>query len=81
MIPLKLTKLCKLTPNMENNMKKISLILIMIGLIPLLQACASGFKERTAPCPPTASLSSNPCNPLPINMAESSIEEILNILI
>lgn len=41
----------------------------------MIQGCATGFKERKAPCPPTASLSSNPCDPLPINIASALINK------
>ena len=61
-------------------MKKILLILTMVCLTPLLSGCATGFKERKAPCPPTASLSSNPCDPLPINIAKSSVEQIIKAM-
>jgi hypothetical protein len=39
----------------------------------LLGGCAHGFSERTAPCPPSASLNDNPCQHLPINIARQNI--------
>jgi len=58
-------------------MKKFITILIILCAAPSLQGCAHGFTERNAPCPPTASLSSNPCDPLPINVATLSTDELI----
>lgn len=48
-------------------------MLILFCLTPMiaLGGCASPYKEKKAPCAniKTASLSSNPCDPLPINVA------------
>lgn len=62
-------------------MKKLIVTLIIISATPLLQGCSHGFTERKAPCPPTASLSSNPCDPLPINVANLTTDELLKEII
>ena len=51
-------------------MKKILTITCLISAL-ALGGCASHYKEKKAPCGngKTASLSSNPCDPLPINIA------------
>lgn len=51
-------------------MKKILTIGFLISSL-TLGGCASQYKEKKAPCGngKTASLSSNPCDPLPINVA------------
>lgn len=53
-------------------MKTILTVSLFITAALALQGCASGFKERKAPCSPTASLAENPCDPLPINIAFSA---------
>lgn len=53
---------------MKTHMK----ILVMMVSFLILSGCSTTFKERKAPCPPTASLSTNPCNPLPVNVAQYS---------
>lgn len=56
-------------------MKKfINISLLTITLLGL-SGCASNFIERKAPCPPSASLSQNPCNPMPINLAEIKVKD------
>jgi hypothetical protein len=62
-------------------MKKLIAIITLISATSLLQGCSHGFTERSAPCPPTASLSSNPCDPLPINIASSTTDELLKKII
>ena len=59
-------------------MKKLITIVTLISATSLLQGCSHGFTERSAPCPPTASLSSNPCDPLPINIAHLTADDLLN---
>jgi len=49
-------------------MKLQNIALIIIASIGLA-GCGTTFKERKAPCPPTASLSKNPCDTIPINFA------------
>lgn len=51
-------------------MKKLLTIACIISALSL-GGCASQYKEKKAPCGngKTASLSSNPCDPLPINVA------------
>lgn len=51
-------------------MKKFLTITCLISAL-ALGGCASQYKEKKAPCgdSKTASLSSNPCDPLPINVA------------
>lgn len=51
-------------------MKKILSIACMISAL-TLGGCASQYKEKKAPCGDvkTGSLSSNPCDPFPINVA------------
>ena len=51
-------------------MKKLLTIACVISAFSL-GGCASQYKEKKAPCgnAKTASLSSNPCDPLPINVA------------
>ncbi len=34
-----------------------------------LSGCSTSYKERKAPCPPSASLSKNPCKHIPLNLA------------
>lgn len=49
------------------------LILLSLLAIPALAlgGCSSlQYNEKKAPCPPSASMSKNPCNHIPINMAE-----------
>jgi len=47
--------------------------LIILSLLTLpafaMTGCSSTYKERKAPCPPSASLSHDPCNHIPLNMA------------
>lgn len=50
-----------------------TLTLIAVSAI-ALSGCSHGFTERKAPCPPTAYIGKNPCNPIPINMALSNVE-------
>jgi hypothetical protein len=50
-------------------MKTFNLLAILICVTLGLSACSTPYKEREAPCPPTASLSKNPCNAIPINFA------------
>ena len=49
-------------------MKPSLIILTAFLSMSVLNGC-SHYSERKAPCPATASLSKNPCNPLPINVA------------
>lgn len=51
------------------------LILLSLFVLPALAlgGCSSlPYNEKKAPCPPSASISKNPCNHIPINMAEIS---------
>lgn len=50
-------------------MRTLTLLSIIILSSLALSGCVSGFSERKAPCPPSASLSKNPCNHIPINIA------------
>lgn len=52
-------------------MKRIFLTSLIAIPVLVLSGCSSfQYNEKKAPCPPTASTSENPCNPLPINVAE-----------
>ena len=58
-------------------MKKILTITCLISAL-ALGGCASHYKEKKAPCGngKTASLSSNPCDPLPINVAMVETKDV-----
>lgn len=74
MIPLWRVNQCKQTTK-EKTVKKILTIGFLISSI-TLGGCATQYKEKKAPCGngKTASLSSNPCDPLPINVADFEIK-------
>lgn len=57
-------------------MKKLLTFTCLISAL-TLGGCATQYKEKKAPCGDgkTASLSSNPCDPLPINVAFSNFIE------
>ncbi len=52
--------------------KHLKLCLLIVPLLSI--AACSHHQERKAPCPQTAGISTNPCNPLPINVAELHIQ-------
>lgn len=54
---------------MKTNLR---LIIASLALI-AVAGCSHGISERKAPCPPSASLSKNPCDHIPINLAEIDI--------
>jgi len=54
---------------METTMKKLFFLSLLIIPVFALSGCAGQYKERKAPCPPSASMSTNPCNHIPINLA------------
>jgi hypothetical protein len=52
---------------------KLRLILILSTFVILpLSGCAHELPERKAPCSPSAGLSANPCDPIPLNVAQGS---------
>lgn len=54
-------------------MKRIFLISLLALPALALGGCSSlKYNEKKAPCPPSASMSENPCNHIPINMAAIS---------
>ncbi len=52
----------------------IRIILLCLISAATLSGCAHEFETRKSPCKPVAGLSSNPCNPLPINVAGVEIK-------
>jgi len=58
---------------MEYMMKRIFLISLLALPALALGGCSSlKYNEKKAPCPPSASMSENPCNHIPINIAAIS---------
>lgn len=58
-------------------MKKIIMLSALIVLSAGLSGCTH-YKEKKAPCGPTAGISDNPCNPIPINIAALTDMEIFS---
>ncbi len=42
---------------------------ILLISVLALSGCATGHRDLKSPCGPSASLSQNPCDPIPLNVA------------